>query len=104
MIISVIPDKNTLKYKEPATILADELEDYDFTDCAQQIFDILSLLHSTDLIKNMPYDSAEDVLKVIDELIYDIYIDDTSFQQSEKGFVRVQFEDYLLAIEVFIGV
>ena len=104
MIISVIPSVERFHPKEAVTIIDGEWEDYDFDPCAKQIFKVLSVLSASNLIKGMPYDSPDEIVEVIVELLFDIDFDDIAFQQSEKRHIRLEYQDRLMSVEVFLGV
>lgn len=90
--------------REPVTLEVGEIHDYDFSDAAEQIYCILSVLRLCDLIEEISYRSSEEVLDKIYELVDDIDIGSDELQISESKHIRVEFRDELLALEVYVGV
>ncbi len=92
------------KPKQPITLCIGELEDYDFSRCCKQIYDVLITLNDANILSSMPYASELEVLEVVLELIDDIDIDVSDWQSTEKSHIRVEFRDELITVEVFLGV
>jgi len=86
-------------FRKLLTLQYGELEDFDFTDVAQYIYNVLSLLHAYNI---MPcrYNSEEEVLFVIVRLINDLEVSDTSSFAN----IRVELCDDLFSLEIYIGV
>lgn len=88
----------------PITLQVGEINDYDFSESASQIYRILTMLDLANLIKKNPFRSARGVKAVIFTLINDIDLGSDELQISEKRHIRVEFRDELLSVEVFVGV
>lgn len=95
---------NTHKPKIPVTLEIGEIEEYDFSDAAEQIYSILSILQLCDLIDGVPYGSSEEVFDRIHDLVDDIDFGSDELQISESKHIRVEFRDELLSLEVYVGV
>lgn len=104
MIHLLWPSNNRYKPREPITLLIGEVEEYDFSDAADQVYRILSVLQLCDLIKEVPYSSSEDVFDAIQNLVDDIDLSCEELQISESKHIRIEFRDEMLAIEVYVGV
>ncbi len=104
MIGNVTPTQPVCCPKEAVTIDGIELPDYDFRECANQIFQVLDILHSCNVVRKMPFEYTEEVLDVIHELVEELDLKNAEYQQYEKKHIRVCYEEYLFAIEVFFGV
>ncbi len=90
--------------KKPTTLQASEVENYDFSESAEQIFIVLHVLQMSHLIKENPYESPSRVMHVIQMLVDDIDLGLDKLQISEYKFIRVEFRDQLLSLEVFMGI
>lgn len=104
MISLIWPSTSSYEPKDPVTLTAEEIEDYDFSDIADQIYSILLVLELCNLISEIPYESSADVYDVIQNTIEDIDFDLDEMQISEYKYIRVQFKDGMLEIEAFVGV
>lgn len=104
MIHLLWPSNNNHEPREPVTLEVGEIEEYDFSDAAEQIYCILSVLQLCDLIKEVPYRSSEEVSDKIHELVGDIDLGSDELQISESKHIRVEFRDEMLALEVYVGV
>ena len=89
---------------QPITLAVGEIEDYDFTVSALQILQILGVLQALKLIKDGPLSTVEDVIRLIELLINDIDLESDEPQTSERHYVRVEYREEMLSLEVFIGV
>ena len=81
-----------------------EIEDYDFSESAEQIFRMLRILKLSNLIGRMPYKSPSEVLESIHTLIDGLDLGSDDLQINELGYVRAEFRDELLSVEMYIGV
>jgi len=104
MINLIWPSSNRYEPKSPVTLSLDEIEEYDFSDAAEQIFDILSVLELCKLLPEIPYESSSDVYDVIQNLVDDIDLGSDEVQISEFRYIRVEFRDEMLAVEAYVGV
>jgi hypothetical protein len=104
MIHLLWPSTSNYKPKPPVTLEIGEIEEYDFSDAADQIYRILSVLFLCDLITKMYHDGPEDVFDTINGLINDIDLGSDDLQISEFKNVRIEFRDELLSLEVYVGV
>ena len=103
MIHLILPcDSNAPK--TPITLETREVEDYDFSESAEQIFAILYALEVCDLIEENPYASPNECITMIQILVDDIDLGSEELQISESKFIRVEFRDDMLSLEVFVGV
>lgn len=103
MIYLLVPLKEN-KPQSPVTLEIGEIEGFNFGPSANYAYNIIHTLFACDLIKKMPYHSPVSVESTIQELIKDLDLGDNSLQINQKRCIRVQFEDELLSVEVFIGV
>lgn len=69
MIHLLWPSSSRHEPKAPETLLIGGIKDYDFSDAADQIYNILSVLQLCDLVPSVPYREPEDVLDVIQILV-----------------------------------
>lgn len=104
MIHLLWPSSDNYEPKDPITLEVGEIEDYDFSDAADQIYSILSVLQLCDLISEMPFTDPVDVFDKIRDLIDDIDLGSSDLQISESKHIRVEFRDDMLALEVYVGV
>lgn len=104
MIHFLWPSSDKYEPRSPVTLLIGEIEDYDFSDAADQIYRILSVLQLCSLIDVVPYRSSEDVFDAIHRLVNDIDFGFDELQISESNFIRVEFRDEMLSLEVYVGV
>lgn len=104
MIELVWPSTSRYYPQRPATLEIGEIDDYDFAECAQQVFRVLHVLEICGLIHRNPYHSTDEALDMMLRLIDDIDTENDELQISEKNHIRVEFRDELLSIEVYIGV
>lgn len=88
----------------PITLEIGEIKDWDFSDSADQIYRILTVLDLANLIKKNPFRSSKDVKATIFNLLNDINFGSELLQISEIKHIRAEFRDELLSIEVFVGV
>ena len=88
----------------PIILQVGEIEEWDFSDSANQIYYILTVLDSVNLIKNNPFQSPEEVKVTVSRVVNDIDLESDVLQISESKHIRVEFRDELLSIEVFVGV
>ncbi len=88
----------------PVSIFPGEIEGYDFVRTAEQAFYALQTLHAVNLLYSNPYDGPEDVIAVIRRLIDDIDLGSELHQTSECKHLRIEYQDELLTIEVFLGI
>lgn len=96
------PDFNAPK--SPVTLQICEVENYDFSESSEQIYAILYALHICHLIKELPYASPNEVLHAIQTVVDDIDLGSDELQISEFRYIRVEFRDQMLSLEVFVGV
>ncbi len=104
MIHLLWPSTQNYGPRDPITLEVGEIEEYDFSDAAEQIYSILSVLQLCDLIEEVPYGSSEEVFDKIYELVDDIDLGSDELQISESKHIRVEFRDEMLALEVYVGV
>lgn len=104
MIHLLWPSGDTYKPRNPITLEVGEVEEYDFSDAADQIYRILSVLQLCDLIGEVPYRESKDVFDAIQVLVDDIDLGNDELQISESKHIRVEFRDEMLALEVYVGV
>lgn len=104
MIHLLWPSTNNLNPRKPITLLAGEVEEYDFTDSAEQIYCILSVLHLCNLISRVPYKSADEVLEMVHALLEDIDFESDELQISEASHIRFEYRDEMLSLELYVGV
>jgi len=90
--------------RDPIALVHGEIVEYDFSDAADQIYDILFVLQLCNLIDEVPYSSSEEVFDKIYELVDDINLGSDELQISESKHIRVEFRDEMLALEVYVGV
>ncbi len=88
----------------PITLEVGEINDCDFSNSANQIYRILTILDLANLIEQNPFRSSMEVKAAIFNLISDIDLGSEFLQISENKHIRVEFRDELLSIEVFVGV
>ena len=103
-MIGIIYPQVNKKPVRPITIDSYEIQSYDFTECSENVFQILNCLKLFNIIKKPPFSSSKDVLSTILKLVSDIDIEIDEFQQAEYSYIRVVYVDYMLAVEVVIGV
>ena len=103
-MIYLFPSGDKHKPRSPITLEIGEVREYDFSDAADQIYHILSVLQLCDLISEMPYAEPENVFDAIHDLVDDIDLGSDELQISEFRHIRVEFRDEMLALEVFVGV
>ncbi len=96
-MIYLFPSGDKHKPRSPITLEIGEVREYDFSDAADQIYHILSVLQ-------MPYAASENVFDAIHDLVDDIDLGSDELQISEFRHIRVEFRDEMLALEVFVGV
>jgi len=104
MIQLLWPSSDKHAPRNPITLLPGEVEKYDFSEAAEQIYCILSVLKLCDLIEKVPYKTSEDVCAAIQDLVDDINLGSHELQISEYRHIRVEFRDEMLSLEVFVGV
>lgn len=104
MIHLLWPSGDSHEPRKPITLEIGEVEEYDFSDAADQIYCILSVLQLCDLIPEVPYGEPEDVFDAIRNLVDDIDFGSDELQISESKHIRVEFRDEMLALEVYVGV
>lgn len=104
MIHFLWPSGDRHKPRSPVTLAVGEIEEYDFSDAADQIYRILSVLQLCDLIPEVPYSEPEEVLDAVLNLVDDIDLGSDELQISESKHIRVEFRDDMLALEVYVGV
>lgn len=104
MIHLLWPSNGSHKPRTPVTLEIGEVKEYDFTDAADQIYSILSVLQLCDLLKEIPYGEPKDVFNKIQELVNDMDFGLDELQISEFKHIRVEFRDEMLALEVYVGV
>jgi hypothetical protein len=104
MIYLLFPHTQELSPRKPITLHTGEIEDYDFTDCSKHIYAILQMLQSCNLINECPYTSFEEVHHCVRMLVDDIDLGSDDVQISEYKYIRVEYRDDLLSLEVFVGV
>lgn len=104
MIHLLCPSSGAYKPRTPITLEVGEVKEYDFSDAADQIYSILSVLQLCDLIKEVPHGAPEDVFDTIQELVEDIDLGSDELQISESKHIRVEFRDEMLVLEVYVGV
>lgn len=104
MIHLLWPSSGAHEPRTPITLEIGEIKEYDFSEAADQIYSILSVLQLCDLIKEVPYGEPEDVFDKIQELVDDIDFGSDELQISESKHIRVEFRDEMLALEVYVGV
>lgn len=90
--------------RNPITLEIGEIEEYDFSDAANQIYCILSVLQLCDLIPEVPYKDSVEVFDAIRNLVDDIDLGSNELQISESKYIRVEFRDEMLALEAYVGV
>ena len=88
----------------PITLQIGEIEDWDFSESANQIYCILTVLDAANLIDKNPFKSSRGVEITILVLIDDIDFGSELLQISESKHIRIEFRDELLSVEVFVGV
>lgn len=104
MIHLILPSCEELRPKLPITLHTGEVEDYDFLESAQQIYHILQMLQSCNLIIGCPYNSVEEVDHGVQMLVDDIDLGSDELQISEYRHIRVEYREDMLSLEVFVGV
>jgi len=88
----------------PCTLEIGDIEDFDFSECAKQIYKILNTLEVCGLINKCPHNNENDIFLVIKKLLNDIDFEDDKLQISEYKHIRIEFRDELVSLEVFVGV
>jgi len=83
------PDFNAPK--SPITLQVCEVQNYDFSKSAEQIFAILHVLQMCHLIRENPYASPNEVIQVIQMIVDDIDLGSDELQISEFRHIRVEF-------------
>lgn len=104
MIHLLWPSGDKHEPRKPITLEIGEVAGYDFSEAADQIYRILSVLQLCDLIREVPYKEPEDVFDAIQNLVDDIDLGSEELQISESKYIRVEFRDEMLALEVYVGV
>lgn len=104
MIHLLWPSGDRHEPRNPITLAVGEIEEYDFSDAADQMYRILSVLQLCDLIPEVPYKDSGEVLDAIQNLVDDIDLGSDELQISESKYIRVEFRDEMLALEVYVGV
>lgn len=104
MIHLILPPTEELFPRKPITLYTGEIEDYDFSESAQQIYQILKVLYSCNLINESPYGSSEEVIDGIQILVDDMDLGSDEPQISEHKHIRVEYRDDMLTVEIFVGV
>jgi len=88
----------------PIALEIGEINDWDFSGSADQIFRILTVMDLANLIDRNPFSSTKEVKATIFNLIKDIDLNSDELQISEQKYIRIEFRDELLSLEVFLGV
>ncbi len=104
MIYLLWPSGDSHKPRKPVTLEVGEVAEYDFSEAADQIYRILSVLLLCDLIPEVPYKGSIEVFGAIVDLLEDIDLGNDELQISELKYIRVEFRDEMLALEVYVGV
>ena len=104
MIYLLFPSGEKLNPRKPITLHAGEVEGYDFSESAKQIYQILQVLHSSNLIADCPYVSADEIVHAIQTLGDDIDLGSDELQISEYRHLRIEYRDEMMSIELFVGV
>lgn len=104
MIHLLWPSGDRNEPRSPVTLAVDEVEEYDFSGAAEQIYRILSVLQLCNLIPEVPYSESVEVFDAIQNLVDDIDLGSDELQISESKYIRVEFRDEMLALEVYVGV
>lgn len=104
MIYHLWASTKTFRPKAPITLEIGDIENFDFSSSAVQIYSILQILESCNLIHECHYKSVKEVLLTIHKLLNDIDISSDELQISEYRNIRLEFRDELLSVEVYIGV
>ena len=101
----IYPPTEKFRPKSQITLEIGEIEDFDFTECSKQIFNILQVLEACNLIEKNPHENPIDVLDTIDEMITnDLNFGSDELQITEYKHIRIEFRDELFSLEVFVGV
>jgi hypothetical protein len=104
MISHLWPSPRSFKPIAPITLEIGEVESFDFSLSAIQIYSILQILESCNLIKECHYKSVKEVILTIHKLLLDIDFDNDELQISEYRNIRIEFRDEMLSLEVYVGV
>lgn len=80
-----------------------ELSTFDFSEIAQHIFNIATVLSTAGILRSMPYKDTKDVLKIIKKLLQDIDPNLVDHQITELKHIRMEYLDEMLSVEFFIG-
>ena len=103
-MIACIFESRRCHPRNPVTVEGCDVGDWDFNPCAKQAYAAVYVLYMADLISEMPFDDTEDVHELIYTLIEDIDLDNPELQESERDHIRVTYLEYMLGIEVVLGV
>jgi hypothetical protein len=102
MIYLISRSDNAFQPLISSSVPKNRIVGYDFENYAETVFEIVNMWYGLKLT-DVRFDSINEVLCLIEELVRDIDIDDYDFQQSERDHVRVQYEEGYLSIDVFIA-
>jgi hypothetical protein len=100
----ILPQRRFSSSHSCVLLTPDEVQDYDFTKAAEQIFNMLQVLHSANLLAECSHNSVESVLLTIKLLVADIDLDSDDEQESEYKHVRVSYKDEKLFVDLYVGV
>ncbi len=100
----VCPSSQTYSPRSPVTLQVGDVENFDFTPTSIHIFRILNVLELVNLIEKNPYSSSDEICIAIRNVIDDIDLGRDELQISEYKHIRAEFQDELLALDLYIGV